>query len=119
MRLQIRRTASDSTQALICLVGEVDLDAAPALAAALKRAGRGKAKKVVLDLSQVTYLSSSGVSAILDACGELEARGGELILTGARGSVRVVLDLLGLSCCIRQDPAQNSSAAGAGGEHRG
>jgi len=113
MQSKICATALDSTQVLIRLTGEVDLDAVPALVAALKRAGQDQVKKIVMDLSQVTYLSSSGVSTILDACYELESRGGELTLTGARGTVKVVLDLLGLSSRIREAPARESSAANA------
>ena len=71
--------------------GEVDLATAPALQTAmLAMMGRGSSRLIV-DMSDVTFMDSSGLSALLaarDAGGE----GCELILVVAPGMVRRLLD---------------------------
>ena len=121
MPLEIAIAGSGPNRTVIRLTGEVDHHTTLNLAAAFNQVLQSEAKQIVVDLSAVTYLNSSGVSAILEACDRLESRGGELTLTGARGAVQVVLDLLGLSSRIRQmvpTPAPKSSASDASAESR-
>ncbi|MFR9800990.1 STAS domain-containing protein [Pseudonocardia sp. RS010] len=76
------------------LVGELDADSAAALHAALHAAAVG-ARAVVVDLSEVTYLGSVGVSALL---GVYTRSGGRVHLAGvhAHPGVSRVVTLLGL-----------------------
>jgi anti-sigma B factor antagonist len=102
MRLRIRISTPDSSQPQVFLAGEVDLETVPELKATLEGIAQGKPKQVVLDLSELSYLSSAGVSAIITASEELKARGAELVITGAYGPVKLVLEMLGLSHLVRQ-----------------
>jgi stage II sporulation protein AA (anti-sigma F factor antagonist) len=119
MSLQIAVSGSGPNGTLVRLTGEVDHDTTLDLAAALNRVLQSDTKQVVVDLSAVTFINSSGVGALLEACARLESRGGELTLTGARGAVQIVLDMLGLSSRIRQtvpSSAPKSAASGASAE---
>lgn len=61
---------------VIAVVGEVDMDTAPALSAAIiaciDQAGGGQ--PCILDLTEVTFLSSAGLTALLEATSHSEAR---------------------------------------------
>jgi anti-anti-sigma factor len=121
MRLGIRITALDASHVVVCLAGELDLDTAPEFAAAIEGMGQSAVRYVVLDLSELEYLSSAGASTIVRAHDELESHGSELVITGAHGTVQTVLDLLGLTKLIRlaqRAPEGKSSVANAGAHHR-
>jgi anti-sigma B factor antagonist len=97
MRLRIQVSTSHATQAVVSLTGELALDTVPEFTATLEGVAQGEVRNVVLDLSAISYLSSVGASAIVRARDELGSHGRELVITGARGTVQTVLDLLGLS----------------------
>jgi anti-anti-sigma factor len=53
-----------------------------------------RAARVVVDLSDVTFLDSAGSLAFVRARDRLERSGGSLVLTGARGEPARLLDIL-------------------------
>lgn len=72
--------------------GDVDLETSDALLAALRRVlTDDPVPDVIVDLTAVSFLDSSGVRALLRAHGEAVARGGSLSITGAQGIVADVL----------------------------
>ncbi len=77
--------------------GEIDICTAPALAAALEVAA-GSSEQVILDLSEVSFLDSSGLAAMLgDRAQHQRPRRGSLVLVGASGMVHQVLVITGVS----------------------
>jgi anti-sigma B factor antagonist len=76
--------------------GEIDLMSAPDFRATLDRACADGAA-VVVDLSAVEFMDSSGVHALLEARKATMASGGSLVIAGSSSPVARVLDLLGLS----------------------
>jgi anti-anti-sigma factor len=76
------------------LVGELDMSSAQeleeALGSAIERGG-----PVLIDLGEVTFMDSTGISALLKAAYALRGRGC-LILHGEQENVRRVLDLVRL-----------------------
>ena len=76
------------------VTGEIDLAVAPALRDAILSAGlSGEASELVVDLSAVRYLDSSGIAALLEAHRQLAAV--EVVLRVERPNVLVgrVLEL--------------------------
>jgi len=95
-------TGSTSTQwhgrdATVAVAGEVDLASSPgvesAIGAAVDAAG---ATGVVVDLSQVTFLDSSGINALLNGRRLAEGHGVGYVVVGAQGQVLTVLELTGV-----------------------
>ncbi|QZN84200.1 STAS domain-containing protein [Cellulomonas sp. C5510] len=88
-------TEQSGGETVVRLVGEIDLsvrDQAAGALSAVQRAGR----PVVLDLSGVTFLDSSGVSFLLQ-CRKACARDGLAFqLRDVPGRARRVLEVLGL-----------------------
>lgn len=85
-----------------CLVatlkGDLDIASVPRvraeMEAALLQPGR---KNLVLDLSGVTFMDSSGLGFLLGRYRLLSEQGGKVAVAGARAQVRRVLDLSGLA----------------------
>jgi anti-sigma B factor antagonist len=83
--------------------GEIDVSTAPRLAEALVQFANGS---VTVDLTGVTFLDSSGCSALIAAHNHLERRGSHLYVRGADGMVLRVLELMGLSRLLNLDGDQ-------------
>src|SRR4051812_14700323 len=62
--------------AVVDVTGELDLDGAPILCAAIESAALDE--HVVVDLSRVGFCDSTGLKALLDAAREIAARGRRL-----------------------------------------
>jgi anti-anti-sigma factor len=54
---------------------------------------REKKKKIILDLSGVTHIDSTGVGILVMSAGLVKGAGGELRVAGAKGHVEEVLRL--------------------------
>jgi len=88
------RTTPDSIT--LAAAGRVGSAAAPQLAAALMAAGR-QTSRVVLDVSEVDYISSAGIQAIEQAADRLRAEGKTLTTCGASGATRLCLETAGVT----------------------
>ncbi|MGI9102606.1 MAG: STAS domain-containing protein [Terriglobales bacterium] len=60
----------------------------------------GQHKKVVLDLSEITHLDSSGVGILVMCSGKLKTARGELRLAGAAGAVEQTLIMTQLASIV-------------------
>ena len=84
------KSTKEGTRLTIAVSGRVDTVTAPELAAALKF---GDATCVVIDLANVPYRSSAGLSAHKT----MHGNGGELQIANVQAAVREVLDITGFS----------------------
>jgi anti-anti-sigma factor len=82
---------------VIAVAGEVDLASAPELTSCLLDHGD---RDVVLDLSEVTFLDSSGISALVHAQHALQSSGHTLRSTGEREHILKVLQIAGLAATL-------------------
>ena len=79
--------------AIVAAAGEIDLCAAPALHAALTEAAES-ADRIVIDLTRVTFLNSTGVTVMVDALNQHHHRQrGTLCLVGPSRAVHKVMDV--------------------------
>jgi len=62
-------------------------------------------RKIVLDLSGVEFLNSSGLSLLIVGAGALRTAGGKLILAGASPKVSSVITLAKLSSVLEMHPS--------------
>jgi anti-anti-sigma factor len=87
-------------QGRICLIrvhGEIDLSNAHEVSSKIGVVMGQEARRLVVDLSDITYLDSAGVALLLRLAERLRARRRQLQLVVPRGSpVRRVLDFTGL-----------------------
>lgn len=64
----------------VSVSGEVDLYTAPALKGALREAIEGGARRVLVDLSQATFIDSTTLGVLIGAVKRLRPLGGELAI---------------------------------------
>ena len=82
-----------SSEAGLVATGEIDAHTSPALAAAIDEAG----PDVVLDLSGVEFVDSSGLRVLIDAHQRLADAGGGLRLVALSEPVRRLLEISGVT----------------------
>lgn len=76
--------------------GEVDLYTSPQLRDAIGREVGEGTTRVLVDLSGVTFMDSSGLGVLVGSLKRSRERGGELALVCTEGSVLKVLTITGL-----------------------
>jgi anti-sigma B factor antagonist len=81
----------------VALRGEVDLDVAPDLELALETAILESVGAFVVDLSELDFIETSGVHALLRARGVLGREDRALVVVCPHGPVRRVFELTGVS----------------------
>lgn len=77
--------------------GRIDAAAAPALAQLVRESAESGGRRIVLDLSGVTFLSSSGLRILLVLARELQTQDGELRLCAMQPTVAEVFSLTGFT----------------------
>lgn len=69
-------------------------------------------KKVIFDLSGVTFLDSSGIGILMMCHAKLKKAGGTLHIAGARGMVQETMALTSLDKIVSLYPDAKQAAAG-------
>lgn len=77
--------------------GELDLAAAPALDARLREAEAGDESAVVIDLTEVSFIDSTGLRVLLAAHARSQLRGDRLLITGAGEQAQRLFELAGVA----------------------
>ncbi len=86
---------------VVTVSGEVDAYSAPTLRLDLRRVvEEDGANVLVIDLSAVTFLDSSGLGAIVGALRRLSERGGQLRIVEPRSSARRIFELTRLDTVL-------------------
>jgi anti-sigma B factor antagonist len=75
------------------LEGEIDLNVSPQLASTFNQMIRDKPPRLVVDLSQVTYIDSSGLAVLIGGMQCVEEYGGKFALAGLPEDVRSILEI--------------------------
>jgi anti-sigma B factor antagonist len=73
--------------------GDVDLAGSPTLRVELKRVQAGKVGRLVIDLSGVPYMDSSGVATLVEAMQVSRRAGTKLVLCGLQDKVRSIFEI--------------------------
>ena len=84
--------------AVLTLIGELDVSSAPLLreiVMALAEAPSG-APRVVLDLTELQFVDSTGLGMMVEALARLREAGGDLELRSAHGAPKRVMELTGI-----------------------
>ncbi len=98
-----RRVSDAGEVHVVSLVGELDMKTAEGLADWLADVA---GSLVVVDLSQLTFMDSSGITALVKARAQIEQAGSELRLTRPTPNVERVLQIVSLSEWVDDwDPA--------------
>jgi anti-anti-sigma factor len=92
------------------LSGEVDLSNAADLERSIAESVPNSARGLVLDLSALTYVDSSGIRLLLSLSGSLRWRGQQLVLSVPEGSrCRRVLTLAGIGRSVALEATREAA----------
>ena len=91
--------------------GAIDLHVSPELRASLRAIIDEKPKRLVVDLSSVPYVDSSGLAVLIGAMQNLEHEGGVFLLAGAQETVMTILESARLDKYFRLFPDVKSALA--------
>lgn len=98
-------TRQDNGVATLAIAGELDLASGDVLARAISQAASaGGTHTVIVDLSELRFLDSSGISILLKGRREADSAGIAYRITGATGMVRQVLSLTGVLEHLSAEP---------------
>jgi anti-sigma B factor antagonist len=110
-RLRTRTTTVGGASA-IAVEGELDMETAPEFTERVELSVWGTVGAFVLDLSELSFLDSSGLHALLRARAYLAREDRTLVLVCPRGPARRVLDLAGvLDTFVVYSSAETAAAA--------
>lgn len=99
-------TTADGERVEVTVRGEIDLLSAPALRAALLDAAQSGVPDVALDLADVSFIDSTGLSVIVQAWRRLDAEGRQLRIAAASAPVTRVVTTSGLTELLGLDTAR-------------
>jgi anti-anti-sigma factor len=85
---------------VVVVAGEIDMATAPELANVLNDFAQ---ESVIVDLSAVTFMDSSGLATLADANKRMRHAGGRLAIDRVQPSVQRVLEITHLTELIRSD----------------
>jgi anti-sigma B factor antagonist len=86
------------------LEGEIDLHVSPRISASLGALIDDKPKQVVVDLTKVSYIDSSGLAVLIEGMQNVEAYGGKFALAGLQSNVRPIFEIARLDQVFRIFP---------------
>lgn len=74
------------------LEGEIDLHVSPRVSEKLGDIIKAKPTRMVVDLSRVTYIDSSGLAVLIAGMQEVESYGGRFALAGLQENIRSIFE---------------------------
>ena len=93
------------------LEGDIDLHVSPVVTESLTAMIRKEPKRIVIDLSRVTYIDSAGIAALIIAMQEVEAYGGKFFLSGLQETIRLIFQTSRLDRTFRIFPNVDAALA--------
>jgi anti-sigma B factor antagonist len=96
---------------VLLLEGEIDSHVSPGVAASLQRRIEEQQARIVVDLTAVTYIDSSGLAVLITAVNDVESYGGRLMLAGMQESVRATVASAGLTRFFLSLPQSDAALA--------
>jgi anti-sigma B factor antagonist len=86
---------------LVALTGEIDLSRAPLLRAELMEAIAGSPKRLIIDLSGVPYMDSSGVATLVEVFQRQRKHQGAMYLCAMQPKVKSIFEIARLDSVFK------------------
>lgn len=107
------RKTTTTNPNVLPLEGEIDLHISPRVALSLAQMVKKKPAKLVVDLSKVSYMDSSGLAVLIEAMQSVEEYGGTFAIAGMQETVRSIFEIARLDQVFRIYPDVKSALAAA------
>ena len=96
--------ATDQRPVIVAPEGEIDLNSSGLVKEQLEPVIAVKRPRVILDLSGVSYIDSSGLAVFIEAMQRVQSYGGAFVLCGLRESVSHIFNIARLDQVFRIFP---------------
>jgi len=107
MDINIKR---DGTNSVVYVTGEIDLYSSPKLREAiLDLFGKRQQDRVVLNLTDVPYIDSSGIASLVEGLQAAKAKNARFVLVGLNDGPRHVLELTKLLNVFEIAPSEEEA----------
>jgi anti-sigma B factor antagonist len=93
------------------LEGEIDLHISPEVAEALREMVAKKPNPLVVDLTKVTYMDSSGLAVLIEGMQHVQEYGGRFALANVQESVQHIFEIARLDQVFQIFPDVDSALA--------
>ena len=103
---------SPTSIAIFALQGRLDSVSAPARERELQELLNTGVARLVIDLVDLSYLSSAGLRVLLVAAKGCRSAGGQAVLVGPQAGVSQVLQMSGFDRLLKVYPDRDSALAG-------
>jgi anti-sigma B factor antagonist len=98
--------------AILVVGGEVDFEVSPQLRARIMRAIKAGRRRLILDLSDVTFIDSTAIGVLAGAVERLdELGGGSLSVVSTHEKVIQIFEITGLESVITVHPSREDALA--------
>ena len=78
-------------QNVLPLHGEIDLNVSPEIATTFTEMVRTRPRRILVDMTDVTYIDSSGLAVLINGMQQVKEYGGKFALIGLQDDVRSIL----------------------------
>src|SRR5215207_4993287 len=92
----LSQEAVDETTQVVAVRGEIDLFTAPELKSALAETIEAGRSRIVVDLSETTFLDSTALGVLIGAVKRLRSRDGRLTIVNVDANIAKTLEITGL-----------------------
>jgi anti-sigma B factor antagonist len=115
MDVSVSTRTADGGVAVVEVSGEVDVYTAPTLRQHLRDATGAGTKRIVVDMTNVKFLDSTGLGVLVGAMGRVRETDGDMRLVVTSDHILKVLRITGLDSLIPVDEDLESALAAAHG----
>lgn len=105
-------TPRQSRSNVLPLKGEIDLHVSPSVTTSLNQMIEKKPERFVVDLSDVSYIDSAGLAALIEAMQKVEGYGGKFMLAGLQETVRSIFEISRLDQVFQIFPDVHAALTG-------
>ncbi len=105
------QTEAISDGVILRPTGEIDLSCAPILRSRLSEVQEGKPDRLIIDLSAVPYMDSSGVATLVEAMQIARRNGSKLVLCAMQDKVLAIFEIARLDMVFKIVDSVEEAAA--------
>ncbi|MFJ9576446.1 STAS domain-containing protein [Streptomyces sp. NPDC101191] len=116
LNLDVDVVVRDDRTAVLVVEGELDMETADLLGAHLTEQLRQGRRRLVLDLSALDFMDSSGLNVLIRAVQKARDVGGDLYLAAPTPAVRRILEITGVTMTAPPHAGVAEALAAAGDE---
>lgn len=110
--MEIEQRELEGDVVVLALDGRLNMVAAPRLKAAVDASVQGGRARLVVDMSAVTFMDSSGLGALIAGLKRARQGKGDLRIAGVSEQVATVLRLTNLDKVLRAHPTVEAATSG-------